>query len=134
MLLSLLDDSARFKQVLSALGRRVDMPLYAAGLSGVHKALLAAATAEKTGRSVLIVTPDEASATRIAEDMAQVMGADRVALLPARDLALRSVEGASREFEHARLRVLGRLLTGECRAVTCSVARLTIWDTVGLVG
>ncbi len=121
MLLSLLDDSARFKQVLSALGRRVDMPLYAAGLSGVHKALLAAATAEKTGRPVLIVTPDEAAATRVAEDMAQLMGAEAVALLPARDLALRSVEGASREFEHARLRVLGRLLTGECRAVTCSV-------------
>ena len=96
------------------------MPLYAAGLSGVHKALLAAAAAEKTGRPVLVITPDEASATRIAEDMAQLLGSEAVALLPARDLALRSVEGASREFEHARLRVFGRLLSGKCRAVTCS--------------
>ncbi|HNW04653.1 MAG TPA: transcription-repair coupling factor [Oscillospiraceae bacterium] len=120
MLLKLMDGCAQFRQVLEALGRRFAMPIFAAGLSGAHRAMLACAVAERAGRPILFITPDEASAIRAAEDMNQFLGEGAALFYPARDFNFRSAEGASAEYEHQRLAVLGSVLNGSCRAVTAS--------------
>ena len=121
MLQSFLEGVPQFRQVLSALGRSFSMPVFAAGISGAERAMLAFGVAEKSKKPVLIITPDEPSATRLSEDIAQLCSADEVALYPIRDLRFRSAEGASSEYEQKRLSVLGRVLNGSCRIVVSSV-------------
>ncbi len=120
MLLKLMDGCTQFRQVLEALGRRFAMPVFAAGLAGTHRAMLACAVAERTGKPVLFITPDEASAVRTAEDINQFLGEGAALVYPARDFNFRSAEGASAEYEHQRLAVLGSILNGSCRMVTAS--------------
>ena len=121
MLQSFLDGVPQFRQVVSALGRSFSMPVFAAGVSSAERAMLASGIAEKTGKPVLIITPDEPSATRLSEDIAQLCSAKEVALYPIRDLRFRSAEGASAEYEQKRLSVLGRVLDKSCRIVVSSV-------------
>ena len=121
MLQNFLDSVPQFRQVLSALGRNFSMPVFAAGISGPEKAMLAFGLYKNTGKTVLIITPDEASATRLSEDIAQFCSPEEVALYPIRDLRFRSAEGSSAEYEQKRLSVLGRVLNGSCKVVVSSI-------------
>ena len=116
-----MDSVPQFRQVLSALGRSFAMPIFAAGVTGAERAMLGAGIANSYKKPVLIITPDEASATRLAEDIAQLSSENEVALYPIRDLRFRCAEGASAEYEQKRLSVLGRVLDGSCRIVVSSV-------------
>ena len=121
MLLNFMENVPQFRQVLSALGRSFAMPVFAAGLNGAERAMLAFGIAEKQSRPVLIITPEEASATRLAEDIGRLCGENCVSLYPIRDLRFRSAESASAEYEQKRLSVLGRVLDGSCKIVVASV-------------
>lgn len=88
------------------------------GLSHIHKAHFAAALNADCGRPVLVITADEAQASRLALDM-KTLGC-RALLYPARDFVFRSTESQSREYEHRRLGVLDKMLRGEVQAVVCS--------------
>lgn len=59
-------------------------PIAVSGLSGVHRAQLAAAVRHKTQRPLLIVCADENEANRMAGDLHELLGED-VSLLFARD-------------------------------------------------
>lgn len=85
------------------------------GLPPAGRAQLLAVLAKDTGRSLCIVTPGEAEATRFAADL-NTLGI-RAAVFPARDLVLRPIEGAGREYEYRRLAVLGDLAGGRLQAV-----------------
>ena len=89
---------------------RGEGPLLATGLSQIHKVHAAWALADGPR---LVITPDEPSATRMAEDMNRFFGEERAVVFPSREFAFREVEGASREYEFARLRVLESLAEGE---------------------
>ena len=106
-----------YNSVLAAV-KNNRLPLGMTGLSHIHKAHFACALAADTDKPVLIITPDEAQASRLALDM-RTMGC-RTLLYPARDFAFRSTESQSREYEHRRLGVLDKMLRGEARAVVCS--------------
>lgn len=93
-------------------------PLTATGLSGVHKAHVAYALAREKGRRLLFVAPDEQEGTRMAADLSTLFGGG-VLFYPARDFTLRPMEGVSHEFEHERLRVLGRVAADDYNAVVC---------------
>lgn len=70
-----------------------------------------------------MITPDEPSALRICEDINAFFGPDHQQMAfyyPARELTYRDVEGVSREYEHARLKVLGLLSGGDCPIVVAS--------------
>ena len=121
MLQSFMDSVPQFRQVVDSLGRSFAMPIFAAGLSGSERAMLAYGISEKVKKPVLIITPDEASATRLSEDIAQLCSAEKVALYPIRDLRFRSAEGSSAEYEQRRLSVLGRVLDESCKIVVSSV-------------
>ncbi len=93
-------------------------PVLAAGLSQIHKAGVVYALTQSKGAVVL--TPDEPSAVRLCEDINSLFGAERALHYPARDFTFREVEGVSREYEHARLRVLGSLADGSRDLVVAS--------------
>ncbi len=106
-----------YNSVLSAV-KNNRLPLGMTGLSHIHKAHFISALAADTSRPVLIITPDEAQASRLTLDM-RTMGC-RALLYPARDFAFRSTESQSREYEHRRLGVLDKMLHGCADAVVCS--------------
>ena len=88
------------------------------GVSHIHKAHLVASLTQTLQRKAILIAPDEAQATRLAEDLT-AFGL-RAYHYPARDFALRTTESHSREYEHLRLRVLDRMRTGTYDAVVCS--------------
>ena len=120
MLLELLDGVPQFRQVLSALGRSFSAPVYAAGLTGAQRALLAYGISRRKNSPVLLITPDEPTAAKMYEDISQLCSGERCALYPAKDFRFRSAEGASNDYEQRRLSVLGRILIGECDIVVSS--------------
>ena len=62
MLLELLDGVPQFRQVLSALGRSFSAPVYAAGLTGAQRALLAYGISRRLGwRMYLSFAPANAA-------------------------------------------------------------------------
>ena len=97
MLFDLIESTLQFRQVSEAIGKSFLMPAYAAGLSGAQRAMLGYALAKKTGRQILIITPDEASATKVSEDISALAGSENVALYPVKDFQFRGVESASAE-------------------------------------
>ncbi len=121
MLLNLFKSAPQFDQVVSAIGKSFAQPIFAAGLAGSERALLAAGICEKTGRSVLVIVPEESMAYKLSEDIAAVAGKSSVAVYPIRDLRFRSAEGSSSEYEQARLSVLGRICEGTLPIVVTSV-------------
>ena len=98
-------------------------PMLASGLSGIHKAHFIYAITQIIERQGLVITPDEPSSLRICEDINAFFGPDHQQMAfyyPARELTYRDVEGVSREYEHARLKVLGLLSGGDCPIVVAS--------------
>ena len=71
------------------------------GLSAVHRAYLAAALHQSTGRPLTLVCPDDGEARRLAGDLSALTGAE-VPVLPARDFLFHP-GAASRQWEHQRL-------------------------------
>ena len=71
------------------------------------------------GGRALVVVPDEASAVRMAENLSAYQNG--VLLYPSREFTFEQVTGVSHEYEHIRLGVLARVLSGDFTAVVCSV-------------
>lgn len=96
------------------------LPAGVVGLSPIHKAHLISAISEdfRPHRSI-IITPDEAQATKLCRDL-NSFGC-QAQLYPAGDITLRPDNVKSREYEHRRLSVLGNLVDGKISAVVCSV-------------
>ena len=86
-------------------------PMLATGLSQIHKVHFAWAL---TGGSRLVLTPDEPAAVRMAEDLNRFYGEEKAVVFPTREFSFREVEGVSREYEFARLRVLESLDAAGC--------------------
>ncbi len=98
-------------------------PVSFTGLSTVHKAQLALAAAQRTGKPVLIISPDENEAVRLCSDvnnMRQLEAAPAAVLFPARELVLAPVEGVSNEFVCSRLSALSAVINGSCKVVSAS--------------
>ena len=93
-------------------------PVLASGFSQIHKAGVIYALAQSRG--LVVLTADEPAAVRLCEDINAFFGAERALHYPARDFTFREVEGVSREYEHARLKVLGGLADGSCNLVVAS--------------
>ena len=92
------------------------------GLSAVHRAYLAAALHQSTGRPLTLVCPDDGEARRLAGDLSALTGAE-VPVLPARDF-LFPPGAAPRQWEHQRLEILARLHRGDCPVLVATVEGL----------
>lgn len=91
-------------------------PAEVSGLSVIHKAAVIAALCLRQKKHAVVVAPDESEAVRLSEDLT-AMGLPAL-FFPSRDFNLRDTKGASHEYEHQRLQVLSRMLSGEWGAVT----------------
>ena len=87
------------------------LPASLTGLGHVHKVVFIHALCAALQRPALVLVADEAEANRICEDLAAL--GRRALLYPSRELSLRRVESASREYEQARLGVLCSMLSGD---------------------
>lgn len=91
-------------------------PVCVAGLSQIHKAQLLLSFAEE--RTALIITDDDNSAKKLAEDINSMSGSQTALYYPSREYMIHSAEGVSREYEFIRIGVLAKLIKKECRIVT----------------
>ena len=92
-------------------------PVMVTGVSGIHQAHFAAALALETGKKILLLTPQEAEAQRMKEDLCRLAGAEIARVYPAREWNLRSVQTASREYEQQRIGALAGLLEGRVQVL-----------------
>ncbi len=107
-----------YKQLCADIrGGRV--PAAVIGSAHIHKAWLAAGLYESLGRRIVLLTADEAEASRLAADI-KALGL-RTLLFPSRELSLRLVESASREYEQMRLGVLATVAEGNYDCVVACV-------------
>ncbi|MBQ7542421.1 MAG: transcription-repair coupling factor [Clostridia bacterium] len=114
---NVLSQSPEYKSVVAGV-RKNRLPMGVLGLSHIHKAHLVSSLRETLDRRAILIAPDEAQATRLTEDLTAF--GMRAYHFPARDFALRSTEGSSREYEHLRLRVLDKMRTNEYDVIVCS--------------
>ncbi len=98
------------------------LPTCVVGLSFVHKTHFVYSLCNELKSPALVITPDEAAATRFCEDLNSFFGEEVALTYPEKELCLRSVESISREYEHKRLSVLGRLLNNSVKVVVASVS------------
>lgn len=89
--------------------------LYASGLSSVNKANVIYALCRLKNTSALCVASDEKESQQLCNDLSS-MGL-RAYVYPVRDLNFLDFQSRSKEYEHARLKVLLKLIEGECDVV-----------------
>lgn len=116
-LLTALPDYSRMLECLK-LGRS---PQLAVGLANIHKAHFIYALTRASGCKAHVLCPNEPTALKLCEDINALYGDTAARFFPARELTFRPVEGASHEYEHARLGVLGDVAKGGCPIVVSSV-------------
>lgn len=115
---SILQNDADYKNLCNSVlkGR---LPLACTGLSLIHKACVAAALCEHSGKKAVIVTPDEASANELKYDLSSL--GLKCLNFPSRDYCLGNLAGYSKEYEHKRIYTLSKLLDGDFDLLTVSV-------------
>lgn len=111
------DKSADYLEFCDATS--IGAPIGAVGLQDINKVHLIHSMCEKLNKKAFIITPDEASAVRVYENLSQLQKG--VLLYPKREFTFVEVEGISREFEQLRLGVLAKIVDGNYTAVVASV-------------
>lgn len=91
----------------------------ATGLSAVHKAHIIYSLCCRKRTAAFCIASDEREAQTICNDLAS-MGL-KAYFYPERDFNFRDMQSASREYEHARLKVLLKLIDGECDVVVSCI-------------
>jgi transcription-repair coupling factor (superfamily II helicase) len=121
----ILDGISEYR-ALEASVKSFRLPVSATGLGAVHKAHLIYMLSQNTGKKGLVLAADEQEAVRLCEDLTELFGGG-VYFYPSRDFTLRSVEGVSHEYEHERLKILGRMARGDYNAVVaCADAAIQL--------
>ena len=87
------------------------------GLDDSQRAHLLAALQRKSGRTLLVVAPNDMAAQRLADDLGALLGGSAVAYFPAREVSFQRVAASSREIAVRRLEALGMLVGGRLKAL-----------------
>ncbi len=93
-------------------------PIGATGLPGAAKAAVIHSLCETTKKRAFVITPDEASAVRLYENLSAMQKG--VLLYPKREFTFLEVEGISREYEQLRLGVLANIIENNYSVVVAS--------------
>ncbi len=97
------------------------LPVLLQGVSPVHKAQFLHTLSVDSGRGAVLLTPDEQSAARLAEEINLLQGEVIAHHYPERDVTYHGVDSISREYEHIRLSVLARMLADKQTICVASV-------------
>ncbi len=95
------------------------LPIVCTGLSLIHKAIIAASLREHTGKRVVLITYDEATAAELCGDI-NALGL-KCLNFPARDLCIGDLSGYSKEYEHKRIDTLSAVADGAFDLLTISL-------------
>ncbi|MCL1830125.1 MAG: transcription-repair coupling factor [Oscillospiraceae bacterium] len=117
-ILPIIQNSESFLQIALAANQNKASALF--GAHPIHRAVYAAALSDYLKRPIIIITDTDSEATRLASDIS-VISDMKVACFPSRDFVFHTVEGTSYDLEHARLAVLGNILSGSLNIVTASL-------------
>lgn len=114
-----LNTARQLPEYRSAAAAVSGMPVMVTGLSHIHKAhFLAALSLEQGTRFPVIVLCDtEGEGARLCADINTMTGEETAFSFPAKDMVLGDVDAVSREYEHRRIGILSRMLTGRAKIV-----------------
>ena len=115
---SVIAKTSVFKKLVS-LEKSGKLPLEVSGLSDIHKALMLSAFVSETKKQIILITPDEASASNLYDDLVSL--GVKAGILPSRDYAIGGFQGYSKEYEHKRIYTLSKILEGSFDVVLLSV-------------
>ncbi|HCH28905.1 MAG TPA: transcription-repair coupling factor [Ruminococcaceae bacterium] len=117
-LFDILKKEPEYKRLLSAV-KNDKIPLAVSGLAAIHKALLTASISRHTGKKVLMITHDEATAYNMCGDLSGL--GIKAVHLPLRDYDFTSTDGRSKDYEYRRIDTLSKVIGGGFDVVTASV-------------
>lgn len=115
---SLLQNNTEYCAIEESI-RKSRVPMGVLGLSLTPKAHLISTLCDSLNKKALVVTNDEATATKLCADLCTL--GMKAYLYPAADRNFHSTESRSREYERKRLGVLGHVCENNYDAVVCSV-------------
>ena len=95
------------------------LPIVCTGLSLIHKAIIAASLHGHTGKLVVLILHDEATAAELCGDI-NALGL-KCLNFPARDLCIGDLSGYSKEYEHKRIDTLSAVADGAFDLLTISL-------------
>lgn len=91
------------------------LPIGVLGVSAIHKALIIHSLLSEQKRRAFVITPDEATANKICDDL--ISFGTKALVFPARDITLLSDQTRSMEYERARMGALSAWLQGQCDVI-----------------
>lgn len=95
------------------------LPLGVLGLPDVGKALVCHTLNMQESKKLCLVTADDASASRLAEDISAL--GSRTVKIAARDFSFETAQTTSKEYEHIRLNALAKIVSDDYDIAVCSV-------------
>ncbi|MBQ2266439.1 MAG: hypothetical protein II342_03455, partial [Clostridia bacterium] len=113
-----LKNDSDYKALLSDC-QKSRLPTLCTGLSSVHKAAIISALYSHTSQKIAVITPDEASADALQQDLLSLKV--NAVNFPSRDYCLSDIKGYSKEYEHKRTDTLSKLLGGGFDVLTLSL-------------
>ncbi len=99
------------------------LPALVSGLGPVHRAHLASALRLKTGRPLVVVSPDEPSAEAMAAELRHFLE-EEVAVIGGREFTFYGTETVSRQTEQSRLRALDGLRERNFEVAVCTASSI----------
>ncbi|MBQ9384119.1 MAG: transcription-repair coupling factor [Ruminiclostridium sp.] len=117
--------------VLANAGTMGGLPVMTTGLSHIHKShFLAALSMERERKFPLIVVCDtEGEGARLCADINTMTGEETAFCYPAKDIVLGDVDAVSREYEHRRIGILSRMITGRA-GIVCATPEAACQVTI----
>ena len=109
--------SPEFAAIASNVKRNC-FPFGILGLPPAPKAFVIHAFCEEFGRKAAVITPDDAYAQKLADDIT-VLGS-RTVVFPARDFNFGETKASSSEYEQSRIGALSRFMSGRADVLVCS--------------
>ena len=91
------------------------LPLGVLGVSAIHKALVIHSLLSEQKRRAFVITPDEATANKLCDDLMSF--GTKALVFPARDITLLSDQTRSMEYERARMGALSAWLQSQCDVI-----------------
>ena len=114
-----LNTARQLTEYRSAAGALSGMPVMVTGLSHIHKAHFLAAMAQETEHKfpVIAICDTKGEGARLCADINTMTGEESAFSFPAKDIVLGDVDAVSREYEHRRIGILSRMLSGRVKIV-----------------
>ncbi|MCJ7843036.1 transcription-repair coupling factor [Lederbergia sp. NSJ-179] len=120
---NLILQQTEIQSILSGIDEKLEEQLVS-GLSGSARSVFIAATANKTEKSIIVVTHNLLQAQKIYEDLQQLMDEERLFLYPANELIAAEIGIASPELRAQRIETLNYMTSGRHGVFIVPVAGL----------